>query len=136
MTRSQRVLTYGYWDLPTNQTAGVKPSNALQMRFRMCILLLSAIIFTGKSDAKRRKCPKGAWKEGAIVNAIMSNYTKMLPDSEDAVQVNVEIHDVSSLNEITSDFEIDILFSQLWHDTALSFANYTSCKHNITMESR
>ncbi|VDK64159.1 unnamed protein product [Anisakis simplex] len=40
------------------------------------------------------------------------------------------------MNEITSDFEIDILFSQLWHDTALSFANYTSCKHNITMESR
>uniref|UniRef100_A0A9J2PMP4 Neurotransmitter-gated ion-channel transmembrane domain-containing protein n=1 Tax=Ascaris lumbricoides TaxID=6252 RepID=A0A9J2PMP4_ASCLU len=89
------------------------------------------------SDAKRRKCPEGAWKEGAIVNSIMNNYTKMLPDAEDAVQVNVEIHvqDISSLNEITSDFEIDILFSQLWHDSALSFVNYTACKRNITMES-
>ncbi|KHN72498.1 Ligand-gated ion channel 50 [Toxocara canis] len=68
----------------------------------------------------------------------MSNYTKMLPNAEDAVQVNVEIHvqDVSSLNEITSDFEIDILFSQLWHDSALNFVNYTACKRNITMESR
>ena len=41
---------------------------------------------------------------------------------------------ISSLNELTSDFEIDILFSQLWYDPGLSFANYSSCKKNITME--
>lgn len=108
------------------------------MRLRVLTLLISATFIHHKSDAKRRKCPEGAWKEGAIVNSIMNNYTKMLPDAEDAVQVNVEIHvqDISSLNEITSDFEIDILFSQLWHDSALSFVNYTACKRNITMESR
>jgi hypothetical protein len=88
--------------------------------------------------AKRRLCPEGAWTEGAIVQSIMSNYTKTLPVADDAVQVKVELHvqDISSLNEITSDFEIDILFTQLWHDPALSFANYTACKRNITMEAR
>ncbi|VDN54695.1 unnamed protein product [Dracunculus medinensis] len=62
----------------------------------------------------------------------------MLPDIEDAVQVSIEMHvqDISSLNEITSDFEIDILFTQLWHDSALSFSNYNACKRNITMESK
>src|SRR5262249_61961810 len=57
---------------------------------------------------------------------------------DDAVVVRIEIHvqDVSSLNEITSDFEIDILFSQLWHDPALSFENLTTCKSNITMEAK
>nr|pir hypothetical protein K06C4.6 - Caenorhabditis elegans [Caenorhabditis elegans] len=72
------------------------------------------------------------------MNTIMSNYTKMLPDAEDSVQVNIEIHvqDMGSLNEISSDFEIDILFTQLWHDSALSFAHLPACKRNITMETR
>lgn len=35
---------------------------------------------------------------------------------------------MSSLNEITSDFEIDILFTQLWHDKALSFTHLPACK--------
>uniref|UniRef100_A0A915KQ31 Uncharacterized protein n=1 Tax=Romanomermis culicivorax TaxID=13658 RepID=A0A915KQ31_ROMCU len=57
-------------------------------------------------------------------------------DEENGVLVSVEIHvqDVSSLNEITSDFEIDILFSQLWHDPNLSFRHLNACKKNITME--
>uniref|UniRef100_A0A1I7X8L5 Neur_chan_LBD domain-containing protein n=1 Tax=Heterorhabditis bacteriophora TaxID=37862 RepID=A0A1I7X8L5_HETBA len=40
---------------------------------------------------------------------------------------------MSSLNEITSDFEIDILFTQLWHDGALSFAHLPACKRFFNM---
>ncbi|VDM97355.1 unnamed protein product, partial [Thelazia callipaeda] len=89
-------------------------------------------------NAARRKCPEGFWKEGAITQALMKNYTKMLPEIEDAVQVDIEIHvqDVSALNEITADFDVDILYTQLWTDKALSFINYNACKRNITMESR
>lgn len=44
---------------------------------------------------------------------------------------------MGSLNEITADFEIDVLFTQLWHDPNLSFRNLSSqCVRNITMESR
>lgn len=43
---------------------------------------------------------------------------------------------MGSLNEISSDFEIDILFTQLWHDPSLSFTNNSQCIRNITMESR
>ncbi|KAH7730517.1 CBN-MOD-1 protein [Aphelenchoides avenae] len=62
----------------------------------------------------------------------------MLPDAEDSVMVNVELHvqDMGSLNEITADFEIDILFTQYWHDPSLSFQNHSQCIRNITMESR
>jgi len=69
---------------------------------------------------------------------VFANYTKMLPDAEDSVRVNVEIHvqDMGSLNEISADFEIDILFTQLWHDPSLSFENRSACVRNITMESR
>ncbi|KAK0411605.1 hypothetical protein QR680_005740 [Steinernema hermaphroditum] len=88
--------------------------------------------------AARRRCPEGSWSEGKIVGSLMSNYSKMLPDAEDSVQVQIEMHvqDMSSLNEITSDFEIDILFTQLWHDPSLSFSNHSECIRNITMESR
>uniref|UniRef100_A0AC35FF58 Neurotransmitter-gated ion-channel ligand-binding domain-containing protein n=1 Tax=Panagrolaimus sp. PS1159 TaxID=55785 RepID=A0AC35FF58_9BILA len=47
---------------------------------------------------------------------------------------NNKFQDIGSLNEITSDFEIDILFSQLWHDPQLSFLNHSQCIGNITME--
>uniref|UniRef100_A0A1I8ELA4 Uncharacterized protein n=1 Tax=Wuchereria bancrofti TaxID=6293 RepID=A0A1I8ELA4_WUCBA len=90
------------------------------------------------ATARRRKCPDGFWKEDAIIQALMENYTKILPEIEDAVQVDVEIHvqDVSALNEITADFNVDILYTQLWNDQSLSFANYNACKRNITMESK
>ncbi|CAD6193919.1 unnamed protein product [Caenorhabditis auriculariae] len=91
-----------------------------------------------QARAKRRKCPENSWPESKILSTIMANYTRALPDAEDSVQVNVEIHvqDMGSLNEITSDFQIDVLFTQLWHDSALSFAHLPACKRNITMESR
>ncbi|VDK31856.1 unnamed protein product [Gongylonema pulchrum] len=100
------------------------------------LIVMIAILDMG--NARRKKCPDGFWKEGAIIQALMKNYTKMLPETEDAVQVDIEIHvqDVSALNEITADFDVDILYTQLWHDQALSFANYSACKHNITMESK
>ncbi|CAO4380306.1 unnamed protein product [Caenorhabditis nigoni] len=105
---------------------------------KITLLLLLLFVHSSQAKGKRRKCPEGAWSEGKIMNTIMSNYTKMLPEAEDSVQVNIEIHvqDMGSLNEISSDFEIDILFTQLWHDSALSFAHLPACKRNITMETR
>ncbi|TKR86927.1 hypothetical protein L596_011423 [Steinernema carpocapsae] len=81
---------------------------------------------------------RGFLVRGKIVGSLMQNYTKMLPDAEESVQVQIEMHvqDMSSLNEITSDFEIDILFTQLWHDPSLSFSNHSECIRNITMESK
>lgn len=54
--------------------------------------------------------------EGEIVNRLMKNYTKALPEIEGPVSVRIEmrIQQVSALNELTRDFEIEILFSQLW----------------------
>ncbi|VDD93183.1 unnamed protein product [Enterobius vermicularis] len=94
--------------------------------------------FYAQVFGKRRKCSSNSLSEGAIVASVLKNYTKMLPDQEDAVNVHIEMHlqDVSSLNEITADFDIDILFTQLWRDAALSFENYKACKKNITMETK
>uniref|UniRef100_A0A1I7YRA0 Ligand-gated ion channel 50 n=1 Tax=Steinernema glaseri TaxID=37863 RepID=A0A1I7YRA0_9BILA len=102
------------------------------------LLYFTALLLLASRAATRRRCPEGSWSEGKIVSSLMTNYSKMLPDAEDAVKVQIEMHvqDMSSLNEITSDFEIDILFTQLWHDPSLSFSNHSECIRNITMESR
>ncbi|VDK88158.1 unnamed protein product [Litomosoides sigmodontis] len=105
-------------------------------------LLLTAVIalasLPDKIRGERRKCPDGFWKEDAIIKALMDNYTKVLPEIEDAVQVEIEMHvqDVPALNEITADFSVDILYTQLWNDQSLNFANYSACKRNITLESK
>lgn len=97
------------------------------------------------STLRRLRCPE-LLDEQEIVDQLFRTYKKMLPFNvkivnenetyDDAVNVKVEIHiqDISSLNEITSDFEIDILFSQLWHDPSLNFTHLKPCKSNITME--
>lgn len=87
--------------------------------------------------------------ERDIVNTIFKNYQKLLPsfrfnenetaDNESeaqAVAVTVELHiqDISGPNEKSSDFDIDILFSQLWHDPGLSFEHLNPCKNNLTLE--
>lgn len=105
------------------------------------LLLMLAAWPHRKAIAKRRKCP-GTLSEDKIIRQVFTNYTKKLPDSDhpdESVHVQIEMHvqDMGSLNEITADFEIDILFTQLWHDPNLSFLNLSSeCVRNITMESR
>lgn len=123
--------------------------------FFVLLILLSSVVVTVNSNLssmRRMKCP-GMLDEQEVVDSLFKSYKKMLPLSfqnannfynndsssdvfDDAVVVSVEIHiqDISSLNEITSDFEIDILFSQLWHDPALNFTHLKPCKSNITME--
>ncbi|KAL3077351.1 hypothetical protein niasHS_013340 [Heterodera schachtii] len=104
-------------------------------------ILFLLVLFFQKAIARRRKCP-GTLSEDKIVREMFRNYTKKLPDSEhkdESVHVEIEMHvqDMGSLNEISADFEIDILFTQLWHDPSLSFVNLSSeCVRNITMESR
>ncbi len=106
----------------------------------MELLLLSFWLFlqliTGACCRQRSK--KNCTNEFEVVKRLMRNYTKMLPLGPDgeAVVVEIEVHvqDVTSLNELTSDFEIELLFSQLWRDGALSFAKEPTCKTNITLE--
>nr|WRV86329.1 mod-1 [Meloidogyne graminicola] len=109
--------------------------------WQLLIILLLVDYSHRKVLAKRRKCP-GSLSEDKIIAEIFKNYTKKLPESDEqdeSVHVQIELHvqDMGSLNEITADFEIDVLFTQLWHDPNLSFRNLSSqCVRNITMESR
>jgi hypothetical protein len=42
---------------------------------------------------------------------------------------------VSGISEITGDFELDIMYSEIWLDPRLSFKHLNVCTTNITLKS-
>lgn len=99
--------------------------------------LLIAGSFNFISSVTSRRCNYGL-NEGEVIKYLQDNYSNRhsVPLEEDAVEVSIEMHvqEVSSLNEITGDFEIDILFSQVWQDPQLNFEHLTSCRNNLTLD--
>ncbi|KHJ95193.1 hypothetical protein OESDEN_04866 [Oesophagostomum dentatum] len=49
------------------------------------------------------------------------------------VSVEFWIQAITSINEITSDFEMDIYINEMWLDPALNFANLNPCKQNLSL---
>lgn len=64
----------------------------------MLFELLNEVMLAFQVASKRVKCPPGTLSEGQIVSALFSNYTKMLPEGDSAVEVQIEMHvQVSSI---------------------------------------
>lgn len=42
---------------------------------------------------------------------------------------------VTGISEITGDFELDIMYSEIWQDLRLSFKDLSVCATNITLKS-
>ncbi|KAI6189662.1 Cation transporter family protein [Aphelenchoides bicaudatus] len=59
----------------------------------------------------------------------------MSPRLSSATVVTIEfiIQSMGQINEITSTFTLDVLFSQIWHDPRLRFDHLTDCFTNLTV---
>uniref|UniRef100_A0A915I505 Neurotransmitter-gated ion-channel ligand-binding domain-containing protein n=1 Tax=Romanomermis culicivorax TaxID=13658 RepID=A0A915I505_ROMCU len=64
-------------------------------------------------------------------------YEKNFKKSPTGVDVTLEIHvqDLSSIYEPTADFELDLMYSEIWFDPRLIFNNYSICLTNLTLKS-
>uniref|UniRef100_A0A0N5AJD5 Neur_chan_LBD domain-containing protein n=1 Tax=Syphacia muris TaxID=451379 RepID=A0A0N5AJD5_9BILA len=76
-----------------------------------------------------------------IINELLIDYDKHLLPKENGVDVTIELHvqGVSGISEITGDFEVDFMYSEIWHDDRLRFRdrlfnNSTVCFTNITLK--
>uniref|UniRef100_A0A914XLW2 Uncharacterized protein n=1 Tax=Plectus sambesii TaxID=2011161 RepID=A0A914XLW2_9BILA len=47
----------------------------------------------------------------------------------------VWVQEVNAINELTSDFDMDIYVTELWVDLALSFEHMNPCKYNLSLNS-
>ncbi|CAI5454153.1 unnamed protein product [Caenorhabditis angaria] len=72
-----------------------------------------------------------------IIERLLSNYKDHRTPSESGVIVWIEVwvQEVNSVNEITSDFDMDIYVTELWVDTALRYENQDPCKYNLSLNS-
>ncbi|UMM41514.1 hypothetical protein L5515_017746 [Caenorhabditis briggsae] len=72
-----------------------------------------------------------------IIEKLLSNYKSFKTPSETGVIVWIEVwvQEVNSVNEITSDFDMDIYVTELWIDTALRYEHLNPCKYNLSLNS-
>lgn len=47
----------------------------------------------------------------------------------------VWVQEVNAVNEITSDFDMDIYVTELWMDDALRYEHLNPCKYNLSLNS-
>lgn len=101
----------------------------------MVKIILVLLLSTDTITCQRTFCEDNI-TEGEVVAKIRSSYRDRhkLPDNNGTkVQVELHVQSISSLDEITSDFEIDIFYSQVWRDPKLSFDHITKCYSNLTL---
>uniref|UniRef100_A0A914WGR3 Uncharacterized protein n=1 Tax=Plectus sambesii TaxID=2011161 RepID=A0A914WGR3_9BILA len=75
-----------------------------------------------------------------ILTDVLKKYDRNLVPKLMGVDVDLEllIQLISEINEITSSFKMDILFSQIWHDPGLDFQSYEGahCLTNLSLSHR
>ncbi|CAI4227018.1 unnamed protein product [Auanema sp. JU1783] len=72
-----------------------------------------------------------------ILEKLLSNYKSFKTPSETGVVVWIEVwvQEVNAVNEITSDFDMDIYVTELWMDQALRYDHLNPCKYNLSLNS-
>ncbi|KAI1728037.1 neurotransmitter-gated ion-channel ligand binding domain-containing protein [Ditylenchus destructor] len=89
------------------------------------------------SRFNKERCTRNSINLGNIIDTLLKDYDiHLLPEAE-GVNVTIELHvqGVSGISEITADFELDIMYSEIWLDPRLSFKHLNVCTTNITLKS-
>ncbi|EJD75327.1 gamma-aminobutyric acid receptor subunit beta [Loa loa] len=73
---------------------------------------------------------------GYVINALLSDYDNHLLPSNEGVNVTIEMHvqGVTTVSELTGDFELDFMYSEIWEDPRLNFKQLNVCTTNITLK--
>lgn len=109
----------------------------------ICYIQLISLFFILMCDYfSHHRCFTSASKCAAdsfVLETLSSTYTNStLPVTDGAVTVTVElwVQEISKINELRSEFELDIYVNELWQDPSLVFEHLKPCKSNISLDSR
>uniref|UniRef100_A0A914N6G0 Uncharacterized protein n=1 Tax=Meloidogyne incognita TaxID=6306 RepID=A0A914N6G0_MELIC len=128
--------------IKNNKLFKLNPSSILSFNFLkiLFIFLLIQFLFlktTTTTLIDSNRCTRNSINLGNIIEQILRDYdTHLLPEAE-GVNVTIELHvqGVSKISEITADFELDLMYSEIWMDPRLSFKHLNVCTTNITLKS-
>uniref|UniRef100_A0A1I7U323 Neur_chan_LBD domain-containing protein n=1 Tax=Caenorhabditis tropicalis TaxID=1561998 RepID=A0A1I7U323_9PELO len=88
------------------------------------------------NPAKVERATKNCANDSFILGTIMSNYNRhKIPGGQVEVEVEVWVQEITTISDITSDFQLDIYIYETWHDPALNYAFLNPCKYNLSLNS-
>ena len=71
-----------------------------------------------------------------ILDKILDNYNRhKIPGGKVGVEVEVWVQEITTISDITSDFQLDIYISEMWRDQALDYSWMEPCKYNLSLNS-
>ncbi|KAM3728140.1 Acetylcholine-gated chloride channel [Dirofilaria immitis] len=87
------------------------------------------------TDVKYNEIDRICTSDKKIIEILLEKYKTYKTPSEDGVTVWIEVwvQEVNSVNEITSDFDMDIYVTELWVDKALKYYDMNPCKFNLSL---
>jgi hypothetical protein len=106
--------------------------------------------FTLHTDEKKTRRPlsssrsehaarphRNCTSDTAIIDKLLNGtgYNRFRIPQETGVDVAVEfwLQAITSISEITNDFEMDIYINEMWMDPALNFEHLSPCKQNLSL---
>lgn len=104
---------------------------------RLFLLVQFFFFYFSSAANSEKKCSRNSINLGKLIDTLLTDYdTHLLPEAE-GVNVTIELHvqGVSGISEITGDFSLDVMYSEIWQDPRLSFKHLNVCATNITLKS-
>ncbi|VDM10579.1 unnamed protein product [Wuchereria bancrofti] len=86
-------------------------------------------------DVKYSEIDHSCTSDKKIIEILLKRYKAHKTPSEEGVIVWIEVwvQEVNSVNEMTSDFDMDIYVTELWIDKALRYDDMNPCKYNLSL---
>ncbi|KHN87880.1 Ligand-gated ion channel 50 [Toxocara canis] len=82
--------------------------------------------------SRSRPCANDSY----ILETILKKYNRhKIPGGSVNVQVEVWVQEITTISDITSDFQLDIYISEMWLDPALDYSWMEPCKYNLSLNS-
>uniref|UniRef100_A0A9J2PV68 Neurotransmitter-gated ion-channel ligand-binding domain-containing protein n=1 Tax=Ascaris lumbricoides TaxID=6252 RepID=A0A9J2PV68_ASCLU len=82
--------------------------------------------------SRSRSCANDSY----ILETILKKYNRhKIPGGSVNVQVEVWVQEITTISDITSDFQLDIYISEMWLDPALDYSWMEPCKYNLSLNS-
>uniref|UniRef100_A0A1I7ZYM6 Ligand-gated ion channel 50 n=1 Tax=Steinernema glaseri TaxID=37863 RepID=A0A1I7ZYM6_9BILA len=86
--------------------------------------------------AKVQRSTKTCANDSYILETILRKYNRhKIPGGSVKVKVEVWVQEITTISDITSDFQLDIYISEMWLDPALDYAWMDPCKYNLSLNS-
>ncbi|KAL3094728.1 hypothetical protein niasHS_006023 [Heterodera schachtii] len=83
-------------------------------------------------DGQQRYCANDSY----ILDRILDGYNRhKIPGGRVKVMVEVWVQEITTISDITSDFQLDIYISEMWNDQALDYSYLEPCKYNLSLNS-